>query len=463
MDSKEKKQLARQRREAARQAQKFHKEQGKQNKQNKKSSAKPKKKATVSKIKEAVNQGKVPKYENITREEKFRRESEEKLRNLQPHDFEDGYYIDEYSEKKRAEKRAKEIRKQEVEIIHRNKKPMTSSQVRRRRILISAGIVAAVVVIGVILSFTVLFKTKRIDIEGDEYYSREQIEAFGNVSLQQNIFIGAMNSTPQDIVDNLPYVESAKISFAIPDTITIKIKNAERKYAIKDGNNYLVVSSKGRILDDGETSIPEGLIELKCGDIDDKSVGSYINFGDGNVSKVLETLAKSFEDNEVKNITSIDISDLTEIVVNYDNRIDIVIGTSDDIDYKIKTAVTIIDEKLDPNGVGTITGTLDVSTCNKNQTSRYKPNPTQPVTIPPTTEANSADGSGGSNAYDNGDYNAYDNGGYNAYDNGGYNAYDNGDYNVYDNGIDNNVYDDGGAVFDGGGGYDENAYSPYAE
>ena len=85
MDSKEKKQLARQRREAARQAQKFHKEQGKQNKQNKKSSAKPKKKATVSKIKEAVNQGKVPKYENITREEKFRRESEEKLRNLQPH------------------------------------------------------------------------------------------------------------------------------------------------------------------------------------------------------------------------------------------------------------------------------------------------------------------------------------------------------------------------------------------
>ena len=48
-------------------------------------------------------------------------------------------------------------------------------------------------------------------------------------------------------------------------------------------------------------------------------------------------------------------------------------------------------------------------------------------------------------------------------DNGDYNAYDNGDYNVYDNGIDNNVYDDGGAVFDGGGGYDENAYSPYAE
>ena len=101
MDSKEKKQLARQRREAAKQAQKFHKEQ----KQKNKSSEKARKKGSVSKIKEAVNSGRASKYEDISREEKFRRESEEKLRHLQPHDFEDGYYIDEYSEKKRAEKR----------------------------------------------------------------------------------------------------------------------------------------------------------------------------------------------------------------------------------------------------------------------------------------------------------------------------------------------------------------------
>ena len=53
MDSKEKKQLAKQRKETARQAQKFHKE---QEKQNKKSSAKSgKTDGSKSKIKEAVN------------------------------------------------------------------------------------------------------------------------------------------------------------------------------------------------------------------------------------------------------------------------------------------------------------------------------------------------------------------------------------------------------------------------
>ena len=242
MDSKDKKQLAKQRREAAKQAQKFHKEQ----KQKNKTSDKQKKKSSVSKIKEAVNSGKASNYEDISREEKFRRESEEKLRNLQPRDFEDGYYIDEYREKKRTEKRAKEIRKQENEVIVRNKKPLTSKQIRLKRILISAGIFVVVIVIGVVLSLTVLFKTEKIEIRGDIYYDREQIEAFSNVQLQQNIFLGAKNSTPQEIVKNLPYVESASISFSIPDTIVINITNAVPAYAVQNGEGWLVVSSKGR-------------------------------------------------------------------------------------------------------------------------------------------------------------------------------------------------------------------------
>ncbi len=385
MDSKEKKQLARQRKEAARQAQKFHKEQEKQNKKSSDSSKKP----SDSKIKEAVrarrDKRRAEHRENLSREEKFRREGEQKLRNLQPQDFEDGYYVDEYSEKKRQEKRAKIIRKQENEVIHRNKKPMTSKQVRMKRILISAGIFAAVIVIGVILSLTVLFKTEKIDVEGDVYYNQEQIEAFSNVNLQQNIFLGAWNSTPEEIVKNLPYVESANIGFAIPDTVTIKIKNAVPTYVVQDGSGWLIVSSKGRILDTTSDN-SEGLIVLKCGEIQNKSKGEYIDFGDESVPEILDSVAKSFAANGVEKVAGFDISNLSQIIINYDNRIDINIGLPEDIDYKIKTAFTIINEKLDPNKTGKVYGTLDVSTCNKNKMSHYKPSPTDPPTEPPTTE-----------------------------------------------------------------------------
>ncbi len=465
MDSKDKKQLAKQRKENARQAQKFHRE---QEKQNKKSSARPGKAGgSKSKIKEAVNARRAKRreerLENLSREEKYLREGEEKLRNLQPQDHDDGYFVDEYAEKQRQKKRAKEIRKQESEVIYRNKKPLSRKQIRIKRILISSAIFAAVIIIGVILSLTVLFKTEKIEVEGDIYYDKDQIIAFSNVAPQQNIFIGSWNSTPEDIIKNLPYVEDAKISFSIPDTITIKVTNAVPTYAVKDGDTYLVVSSKGRILDTANFKTDD-LVDLKCGEIKNKEKGQYIDLGDNSVYEILHSVAKSFADNGVDKVTGFDITSLSDITINYDNRIDIKIGLPEDIDYKIKTAFTIINEKLDPNNTCTVTGTLDVSTCNKNKISHYKPYPTTAPTVPATT-APATDPNSGDNYYDYGgdtyDYGAYDNGA-NTYDDGA-NTYDDG-ANTYDYGGDNNdygaydgnTYDDGGNVYDYGGNQDYN-------
>ncbi len=454
ISSKEKRELAKQRREAAKQAQKYHKEQKKKAKKSSDATQVvriPKvKKKSGSKIEEAVNSGKTTKFEKISREEKFRRESEERIRNLEPQDFEDGYYIDEYSEKQRSERRAQVIRKQEHEVIRRNKKPVTQKQARNRRILIGVAILIAVLVIGAILSLTVLFKTEKIDIDGDEYYYEDQIIAFSNVSLQQNIFLAAMGGTPKEIVKNLPYVEDAKISFAIPDTVTIKITNAMPAYYVKDGDKYLIISSKGRVLDT-EAEPPEDLTELVCNDFSNKEVGSYIEFEDKAIPDILETVANSLKNNGLDNITAFDVTDPSSIKINYAGRIVINIGVAEDIEYKIKTAAAIITQKLDPNKTGQVYGTLDVSTCSKNKMSHFKPAETQPATEPASTApAQGADG-GAANGGTTDDWSAGTNEwGAGVYDwNGG--AYDNG--TQYDNG----VQYDAGVGTENYGGYDANA------
>ncbi|HCA04503.1 MAG TPA: hypothetical protein DEO32_01255, partial [Ruminococcaceae bacterium] len=429
LNSKDKKELAKRRKEAAKQAQEYHKNQEKKEKKQKASQKpkKPKKEKTkkekpdregstknASKIEEAVNSGKTTKFENISREEKFRRESEERIRNLKPQDFEDGYYIDEYAEKQRQKKRLKIIRKQEREVIKRNKKPMTSKQLRKRRIIISASIFLAVIIIGVVLSLTVLFKTEKIDVEGDDYYYDNQIIGFSNVALQQNIFVAAMGSTPEKISENLPYVEKAEIGVAIPDTVTIKITNAVPTYAVKDGNEYLIVSSKGRILEKTPDN-SKGLTELVCSDVTNKEPGSYLQFNDSNVSDILESVANSLADNDVKNVTALNIKNPNDITFNYDNHITVKLGLPEELDYKIRTAMKIITEKLDPNKTGAIYGTLDVSTCAKNKMSHYKPAETQPTTVAPSTAAtNPTDSTQPSTIAQNGGYDNGVNGGYNS-------------------------------------------------
>ena len=68
----------------------------------------------------------------MSREEKFRRKGKAKIKNLKPKDYEDGYYVDEFGEKQKQEKRAKEIRAQEREVIRRRKKS-------RRALRLSTG------------------------------------------------------------------------------------------------------------------------------------------------------------------------------------------------------------------------------------------------------------------------------------------------------------------------------------
>ena len=464
---KEKRELARQRRENAKQAQKFHKE---QEKRAKKASSKSKKQTeekparpSASKIEEAVNSGKTAKFQKISREEKFRRESEEKIRNLKPQDFEDGYYIDEYSEKQRRERRAKVIRQQETETIRRNKKPMTNKQVRVRRILIMAATLIAVIAIGVILSFTVLFKTENIVVEGCSYYYDDQIISYSNVSLQQNIFIAKMNSTPQEIIDNFAYVEDARIDFNIPDTITITITDAVPAYYMTEGNNFLLISAKGRVLERTETK-PDGLPELICGEVTGKEVGEYIKFDDPTVPELLSIVAKSLSDNSFTGIIGFDVTDTTAITLNYEGRININVGVAEDLDYKLRTAQAIIDKKLDPNHTGQVYGNLDVSTCSKNKMSHYVPAATVPQatmatsgSVPSTTAPD--DGTGDvidpnyySGEWSDGDY-TWDGTNEEWNDDNGYGN----DYNY--GGDDNNMndYSDNYAA-DNGGGNQNNGY-----
>ncbi len=451
LTSKERKSLKKQRKNAAKQAEKYHKEKAKQDKRAKKSPNPKKeqqKKAPKSKIEEAFlkqkeEQESQRQVENMSREEKFRRKGKAKIKNLKPKDYEDGYYVDEFGEKQKQEKRAKEIRAQEREVIRRRKKSLTSTQIKHRRIALYSSIFAAVLIIGVILSLTVLFKTEKIEVVGDKYYDEKQIIAFSGVEYQENIFMGAMYNTSDKIVKNLSYIESASVSFNIPDTITITVVDATPSYVIPNGNGYLLVSSKGRILEEISEN-KDKLPELTCGDIKTTEVGQYVSFSDANVPDILEDVSQSLINNKVKNITGFDVTDTANIKLVYDGRIDINIGLPDDIDYKIRTAMTIINEKLDPNNTGLVAGTLDVSACSTSKISPYNPAATQPTaatqaTTQATTQAadssaDTGDGYTGNYTWDGGTYSGGDTG---YYDNNSYNNYDNG---TYDNGNADGAY-----------------------
>lgn len=61
---------------------------------------------------------------------------------------------------------------------------------------------------------------------------------------------------------------------------------------------------------------------------------------------ILEEISDSLSKNEFKGITGIDVTNTANIELVYDNRIAVIIGLPEDIDYKIRTAMAIITESL---------------------------------------------------------------------------------------------------------------------
>lgn len=426
LSAEERKKIQKQRKKAVKEAQKYHKEKDKavkssvnQKKKNKdteknqadnknpkiapskkklnekkQKDAKPERKSH-SKIEQKLNEQMKRQRDDLSQEERFIRKSEKKIKNLKPKAYDDGFYIDEFGERQKQQRVAQNIREQENEKVKRLKKPMTADQVKKRRILTSIITCAVVLIIGVVLSLTVLFKTEKIIVEGDSFYNEQQILSYANVALQNNIFIGKFTATPDKIVENLPYIESAKVEVLVPDTIKIKITDAVPSYVVANDGKFLLISSKGRILDvlaDNSSEYPV----LLSSDLKTTKVGEKITYTDENVPIILEEISNSLNKNEFKGITAIDITNTASISLVYDNRIAIILGLPDDIDYKIRTAQAIIMEKLDPNKTGAIYGTLDVSSCSTTKTSRFNPNETIAVTTAPVAGTNGTQGASSS-------------------------------------------------------------------
>ena len=110
-------------------------------------------------------------------------ETDKRVRDLEATDHKDGYYADEVAVRKAQAEKQRKIRRAALP------KQLTPKQRRRRRIITYVSIIAGVLIVGIALSLTVLFKTERIIVRGNKYYDDSQVIRFSGVHEGENIFM----------------------------------------------------------------------------------------------------------------------------------------------------------------------------------------------------------------------------------------------------------------------------------
>ncbi len=274
---------------------------------------------------------------------------------------------------------------------NRRRRRVTRKMLRRRRMmrrLAALFLVFCVAVVGIYLTVTMLFKINAIRVAGPDgvavseagpYTAAEILEAL-DIQLEENIFSFDPGQKAAALEKAFPLLEQIEVRRVYPSTVVVRVTPAEPAYAMQTSGGWVLLSAGLKILA-AQTTQPdlpvlyggepvsttpgdqlayaaEGETEAASGA---DSAASAASAPDGWLN-ALNTLVAALEERGLlEGVTRFEYADVEQIAFLYQDRISVLLGTLNELDYKLDYAEYML---LNRDGRGcaeTDTGQLDCS------------------------------------------------------------------------------------------------------
>lgn len=273
------------------------------------------------------------------------------------------------------------------------RRKITRAMIRRRRFirrLTAFFLLAAVIAAGGYLTVTMLFKISALEVQSPEgevlsqagpYTSAQVLEALG-VQLEENIFSFSPHEKETLLEQQLPLLEEIEVIRRYPGTVVVRVTPATPAYAVQTPSVWLTLSANLKILSAGAEQ--PALPVLWGGEPADASPGSQLSYlaaggeeaGSASGSadsaeeteqtdaqlETLQTLLQILQERGLlAGVTRIEFADPEQLAFLYEDRISVLLGTLNGLEYKMDYAQYLL---LNTDGKGcapTDTGALDCS------------------------------------------------------------------------------------------------------
>ena len=234
------------------------------------------------------------------------------------------------------------------------KKKIKNKKIRNRLIIICFVLgILLLIIFGINNVFNNFLGIKDIYCESNTKYTYEEIINSSEVKTGDNLLYLNKNKIKNNIYKKLSYIENVKIKKKFPNKIFIETELTNVKFNIFSENKYYLISKNSKILEEREEPITEYITIIGV-NFSISDLGDMI-YEDPDIKNIIHEISDACESKNLNLIKSIDISDKNNIILNYDNRINILFGDYKDIEYKILTVSEIILNRIN----NTETGTLD--------------------------------------------------------------------------------------------------------
>lgn len=287
----------------------------------------------------------------------------------------------------------------------RKKRRLTRAAVRRRRAirrLTALALLLCVIGVGVYLTVTMLFKINTLEVAVDGevvqevggYSSAEILQALG-VHAEENIFSFDPAEKAAALEKQFPLLENIRVERDYPNTVVVRTNAATAVYAMQTSGGWLSLSAGLKILD--KDSAQPDLIILCGGEPVSATPGTQLEFETGPSGpssgsaasdsaasseagpptdkrlESLNTLLTALDSSELgADVTRIEFEDPEQMAFLYQGRISVLLGTLNELDYKLRLAKYVL---LNEDGKGcspTDTGMLDLSHLSASSSRKFR-------------------------------------------------------------------------------------------
>ena len=260
---------------------------------------------------------------------------------------------------------------------------------RRQRWMNVYGLVVLllVVTVSITISYTFLFNINEIRVAGQsDMYSAEEIVEASGIKEGDNLLRLDCAKSEQRILDELLYVETAKVKRDFPSSLEITVSRCIPAFNVNYDGGTLLVSKKGKILADNGFITPDLPIIYGL-DPSERTPGRLVASDNEHKNDAFTELIASMVSMGEDKISTVDMSDEHSIIVKYKNSMIFKMGNWNDVEYKLNLAETVMNDEnvKGKKGYLTMIGTNQCSFRTSDDPAAV-PGIIEPTTATPTDE-----------------------------------------------------------------------------
>ena len=239
---------------------------------------------------------------------------------------------------------------------------MKRSRQRRSGALFKA-LAVLITAVAILLAMSVFFKVSRIDVDGAETYSQEEIIQASGIEIGDNLFFTDRFEAASQIFTQLPYIDTVTVTRKLPNHIQITVTESSAVAWVEhDGQTY-AVNQNCKVISSVDESERESLIRVAGLELKKPEAGKPLEAVKADAGKLAELTAilqELYARGITKDVQDIDLSDATNPSFTYLDRFTVRVGENENIGYKLGMLMSAVEQLSDYE-----TGTIDLSVDDK--------------------------------------------------------------------------------------------------